>query len=426
MAKLSGNEILKYEWRQKLVKQKIKEKKAFELEPSGSVVITVYDEAQYDKLVASKKANDLSKLPFYDKDGKTYTLSKFKKSKEFGGGGGSGAGAALTKLTESAQALYCAAAWGRKDYSPNTLQSLTQNVYVDETISNILTKLPEEWVDSCIKGAEILYKQYGSSANLTFHRGSDWVGKVEKKFAALNKQEDRIFSNINKWTPADIWLVDKSLLATFDIELTKIGTLVEFNAYLLKNLDDKKIIGVSLKKIGAQASFSLKNVGKGAPKYNYKGYTIGKRGFFQSGDGYIRYDGGEIQMRYFTSVPSSWQGEIKGQFANQGKVGGGVLQKIVSTVTGSTLTKPSDVSMSQAMQDKLYEYYSELETNPMARDQFALEVNKMDAKWFGSKFLTTEIIYHVHQAKDKDRIISSILGYASSQSELSAPYAKVE
>jgi hypothetical protein len=424
MAKLNGNEILKYEWRQKLIKQKIKDGSAFELEPSGSIVITKYDEAQYDKLLAGKKATELSKLPFYDKNGKTYVLTRFKKSKEFGGGGGSGAGAALTKLTESAQALYCAAAWKGKDYSPSALQKATSTVYVDEQISNILTKLPEEWIDSCIKGADLLRSKYGTNSNLTFHRGSDWVGKIEKKFAALNRQEDRVFSNINKWTPADIWLVDSALLSSTDRDLSSIDSLVEFNSYLLKKLDDGKIVGVSLKKIGQQAKFSLKNVGKAVSMYKYEGYTVGKRGFFQSGDGYIRYDGGEIQMRYFTSVPSSWQGEIKGQFANQGKVGGGVLQKIVTAVTGTKLTKPSDVG--SAPLDLFYKYYSELVDNPVAKDEFALQVGKQDTKWAGSKFLTTEIIYHIHKASDKDRIVSSILGYASSQSELSAPYAKVE
>ena len=424
MAKLSGNEILKYDWRQKLIKQKIKEGTAFELEPTGSVVITMYDEKEYDRLIKQNKANDLSKLPFYDKNGKVYNLTKFKKSKEFGGGGGSGAGAALTKLTESAQALYCAARWAKVGYDPSSLQSSTSTVYVDEQIKNIVTKLPEEWVESCIKGADMLYTKYGTNTSLTFHRGSDWVTKIEKKFAVLNKQEDRVFSNINKWTPADIWLVDKSLVGRIDTELAKINSLVEFNAYLLKQLDDKKIIGVSLKKIGNQAKFSLKNVSKGASQYKYTGFTAGKRGFFQSGDGYIRYDGGEIQMRYFTSVPSSWQGEIKGQFANQGKVGGGVLQKIVSSITGATLTKPAEVA--KADFDAFYDYYKQLVDNPMAKDAFALEVGKQDDKWRGSKFLTTELIYHVNKAKDPDRVISSILGYASSQSELSAPYAKVE
>lgn len=424
MAKLSGKEILKYEWRHKLVKQKIKDGSSFELDPAGSVVITKYDEALYDKLVAGKKMSELSKLPFYDKNGKTYTLSKFKKSKEFGGGGGSGAGAALTKLTESAQALYCAAAWKDKDYSPAGLEKASTNVYVDEKISNILTKLPEEWMDSCIKGANILFSKYGSNKNLTFHRGSDWVGKIEKKFAALNREADKVFSNINKWTPADIWLVDKTLINTIDADLNKIKSLVEFNSYLLEKLNDKKIIGVSLKLIGQQAVFSLKNVGQGSPVYTYAGYSVGKKDFFKSGDGYIQYSGGEIQMRYFSDTPSSWQGEIKGKFANQGKVGGGVLQRYVATMAGAKLTKPSEVGSTSI--DLFYKYYSDLVDNPLAKDEFALEVGKLNSKWYGSKFLTTEAIYHINRSLKKDAIISSILAYAASQSELSAPYAKVE
>lgn len=425
MANLNGKELLKYEWRPKLVKQKIDEGTAFELEPSGSVVITQYDSAAFDKLVSQKKQTDLGKFLFYDKNGKSYTLTKFKKSKEFGGGGGSGAGAALTKLTESAQALYCAAAWKHGgDYSPSTLRSISQDLYINEQTSNIVSKLPEDWVESCIKGANILHQKYGSNQSLTFHRGSSWVTKLEKKFNTLNKQEGKPFANINKWTPADIWLVDKSVIPTFDTQLSKIDTLVEFNNYLLQKLDENKIIGVSLKLIGSKVKFSLKNVGEAKPLYKYEGYTVGKRDFFQSGDGYIRYEGGEIQLRYFADTPSSWQGEIKGKFANQGKIGGGGLQRIVTSVTGKKLTKPSEIG--NASLDLFYKYYSAVVDNPLPKDEFAMQAGKRDAKWNGSKFLTTELIYHVDKASDKDRITSAILGYAASQSELSAPFAKIE
>ena len=42
-----------------------------------------------------------------------------------------------------------------------------------------------------------------------------------------------------------------------------------------------------------------------------------------------------------------------------------------------------------------------------------------------SKFLGSELLYHVKKSTNKDSIISAILGYASSQSQLSAPYIKL-
>ena len=74
--------------------------------------------------------------------------------------GQSGGGAALTKLTESAQCVYCAVrqAKGRdivaSDVNKLSVSKSKRFYNVDEKIDNILTKMPEEWITSCVnKGA---------------------------------------------------------------------------------------------------------------------------------------------------------------------------------------------------------------------------------------------------------------------------------
>jgi hypothetical protein len=437
MASLSAHEIFKYKWRYDLVKKKVKENSSFELNNRQKVLIKTFQEKEYDIAYAQKNAKALNAVQFTTAEGKNYTLKDFKKNKEeFGGGGGSGAGADLTKLTESAQALYCAAAWaGKKDFSPQSLLNSRRTVFCDAKIEDIIEKLPDDWVQSCSVGAKKLLSIYGSNKNLTFHRGSQWVNNLNTKFNTLNKTETkRPFSNINKWTPADIWLVDKSLVSN-TTEINNAKTLTELNYYLLNMLDQKKIIGVSLKKIAGAGKTTILNHPTTVKKiYEYKGVTVGKTGFFDSGDGYIIYSDGEIQIRYFGATPSSWQGEIKGKTANQGKLGGGDLQKIMLKHTVAPLTTPNTIDAlhskflqnDQSTIDKFYMYYKDLVLQPLPKDQFSSEIMKKAQKWFGSKFLTSELLYYLKRCKDPSKVVASILTYASSQSELSAPFCKLE
>ena len=42
-----------------------------------------------------------------------------------------------------------------------------------------------------------------------------------------------------------------------------------------------------------------------------------------------------------------------------------------------------------------------------------------------SKFLGAELLYHLITEKKEQSVINAMLGYASSQSQLSAPYVKI-
>lgn len=331
---------------------------------------------------------------------------------------GSGAGSSITKLVETAQCIYCAARWNSEKYSLSDLKLAESLVDVDGDLEKVYNELPEDWIKSCINTADILYTKF-KGKKYTFHRGSDWIDKLDNHFKTLNRQSGGEFSNLNKWSPADIYMVST---VGERVDVTKTRNLLELNNLLHEMIKSKDIIGVSLKKVGDSPKFSYMNTEE-MPKYSYDSFTLGKRGFFSSKDVYINFEGGNIQYRTFPT----WQGEIKGKTANQGKVSGGPTRAIIKRITRTDLTehgRRNKVDVNSTI-DKFYEYYSFLERSPIPKKDFVKKVKEKDKSWYVSKFLGVELIYVIVKSKKQDYILSSIIGYAASQSELSAPFVKV-
>lgn len=350
-------------------------------------------------------------------------LAKPKKSS------GSGAGSAMTALTESAQCLYCAAVWyGNSDFSSANLKKLASKIDITVSIDKIAFDLPADWQDASILIAKKLYSEF-KGKNYKFHRGSSWVSNLENRFKMLNRSEKE-FSNVNKWSPADIYMV---LPAAENEDFKSANSLVELNAILLKHIKNKTIIPVSLKKV-ASDNVSLKyiNVTKNKSTYEIGNpvYTTGKKGFFNSKDVYMNFMQGEIQFRGFNTI--DFQGEIKGKYASHGKIGGGAISNIVKRHVGKSIDTPSNVAAKykknlDSLYKEFYTYYKEVVNSPLSYLKFVEEASKKDLGWHISKFLGTQMLYHISKAKKNnlDSIIGSIIGYAASESDMSAPYVKV-
>jgi hypothetical protein len=337
------------------------------------------------------------------------------------GSGGSGAGAAITKLTESAQCLYAASHYKRKGYTQSELSGCERYVDVDERFNNIYTKLSDEWIHSCILGAEKLKKKH--PGNYTFHRGSSWVSKVERQWKICNDNSGKAFTNINKWSPADIWMTTSK---GANIDLSSSNNLLELNTILREAYFSGDIIGVSLKKMKGTAKYKEVNVSDDRPDWRYVATTTGLRGFFMSGDGYLIFDGGKIQFRRFGRT---WQGEIKGKNANMGKVSGGPIGTIMKSEFSINLTPQRQITNpNEKLMKQFYDNYSSISYHSkMTYDNFAKEVQQKDFNWWISKWLTVELLAEIEKMNkaDKNRVCSSMLNYASSQSKLSGPYVKL-
>lgn len=435
---MTSSEWLKYDWRIDKLISKLENREPFLMIDGKKVLIgTDLSDKEMESVVKkinSKDGKTLNSLRFVGNDGsateKIYRLSHIGKTEEFGGGTkGSGAGSDMTSLTESAQCLYCAAAWNNYGFDEEGLRKAEKHVDITETADKIISDLPDDWKSSCMSVAENLKKMFKGSGYV-FHRGSKWVENLEKRFKVLNKIE-REFSNLNKWSPADIYIVKSDSL---NENFSQANSLVELNAVILKNLQNGNIIPVSLKKTNSDkieikyVNFDEEN--KSTYEIGKPYYTTGKKDFFSSKDVYMNFIAGEIQYRGFN--PIDFQGEIKGKYAAHGKVGHSIIKKYVRSLTNNDLSNPRDVAKSykndkEKLYKSFYEYYKAIEENPLSYIEFVNNSSKKDLGWHVSKYIGTQMIYFIHNSKKNtlDAFIGYLIGYAASESEMSASHVKV-
>mgnify|MGYP007061977297 CR=1 FL=1 len=342
------------------------------------------------------------------------------------GGGGSGAGSDITKLAESAQCVYNAACYSNKPYTHAALRGANSKYDVDEKIDNVLKKLPDDWIDSSKMIAATLKKKFPKTT-YKHHRGSTWVNRLYAHYRELNKEAGKPFGDENKWNPADIWMVTPAGESALQ-SLLRTTTLVELNKMLIDHYEKKNIVGVSLKKAVNIVNFKEMNVSKQRPTFKFEKMTSGLRGFFDSGDAYLLFDGGKAQFRKFGTT---WQAELKGKNANMGKMSGGPVKALVDLVGGPTVTFVPQREIKERTDENIeqfYEWYTACPDTPkMEYYDLDKEVMKKDMNWYVSKILSAQIVAIVSafDAKKKDRFASGLVNYAGSESELSGPYAKV-
>jgi len=351
--------------------------------------------------------------------------------KKKGGSAGSGAGAALTKLTEASQCLYAAIAFGLKrhitnaDVTEENAKKFSSMFDTDEKTESMLNDLPDVWISSCTLGANKLWDTFGGKGKFVFHRGSKTVDRIENNFKRIKKLEG-VRMDLNKWSPADIYIVSNK----FDITcLDEEKTILGLNQCMQERIENNTLIGVSLKKIMGTAKINLKNVFKDMKvTKQYEGYTYSDT----SMDGYINISGGtKIQFRSFGG-PSSltgWQGEVKGSQANQGKISLGPVNMILKNHGITPI--PTDAARKVKSGDKSvledilkgYEKYSKA-----GKEKVIDTVTKAPDSWLYSKLQVTQLLDRIEgiRGDKRNQVIEDLYLYASSQSKYSAAYYKLE
>ncbi len=378
------------------------------------------------------------KQVFVTSSGDKIRLNDIIKTADFGGGRGSGGGAEQTGLMECAQCIYAAAVFGGEQLSVgDELDASSWGTYssafdVDQSLDAIQDGFTQSWMDSSILIANQMKKNL-SGTNYTFHRGSAFVKEIEGKFTTLNKAEKpKPFSDINKWSPADIYAVKDT--ATFDFN--QFSTLGEFTNELKELYDSQDLIGISLKLASGRVTTEEKNVtGFVRRPVKYGGYDK-QSSFFNSKDFYIYLGKQKMQLRTFSPV-SSWQGEVKGTGAAAGKIGGGVLESIM--VQNSTLTKfpytnrelkTLATKPTPAFLDEMYQMYVGLagrrveQKNKWIKQASAKQIGRVSGPdWRFSKFRG---MFFVAQLEDNkriaDKVCDNIAAYSLSASDAAAPH----
>jgi hypothetical protein len=371
-----------------------------------------------------------------------------KRPKGISSGSGSGAGSFITNLAESGQCFYCAAAWYESDFSTESLQRASKYVNATASLQQVMT-LPDDWIHSLIATAQALNAHIGHR-KYTFHRGSSYVNSIASNFASINKTF-REFSNINKWTPADIWIVSEEMKSVS----YNFSDYSQFNKFLLEAAEKKQLFGVSLKKTASSASVSRVNFGQKAYDTKYTGSTVGKRSFFESKDVYLFYNDGEIQFR----GSPTWQGEIIGKTAKHGKISGGPVNNILMKHTRGSVDSQGNVDTQVRVLRRQFDDLSKVENGSkkeqdlqksIMKNQFLKNFHKLyqsvtgdrktsleafvgeiqgkEHNWITSKYLGAQLIDIMNKSSPQQQqmVMSAIMNYAKSQSESSAPFLKVQ
>lgn len=423
--------------RTQIFKRKIIDKRPFTLNNGQKVNGTNWDEKTLTLFVGTRKIS----------------LKEIKKDPDFGGGG-SGAGADVTAIVECGQALVCSLVYNVlkrqikwEDLTLEDLEKAMEYCELSDGLDAILERSPPEWVQSYVKSANILYKNYKMSGSpVYFHRGSKFMNDVyaSKKIVydadkkSKNPQAPGSFSD-DKWNPGDIWMT--TLKKVPEISSDSWSSL---NKDIYDLARAKKLVGVSLKKVGATAHIEEYNAlsVKESKDYRYGGFRVSsatERGplppFFNSIDLYMTVGEKEIQFRA-TSGEASWQGEIKGATAAGGKIGGGNVNFYLKKYTGEGVfdREEKEVINFTKTKDFFKEFYrlykKHFDGTILSYEDFVINAKlkqKESAGYLFSKYINMKFIdiFLSANGPTRNKIATDFLRYAASNTDQSSFFVKI-
>lgn len=409
---------------------------------SGINVVFKFDKKVYEQVAGLIPGDNkgYAAVVLLGTDNKRYKMTDLAKTKEFGGGGGSGAGAENTKMNESSVCMWCAVykSYGAADLATviKNYKKVTDAYITDEKDVNMISQTDQAWLDHYERTAEFLVNGLFKQGEWVFHRGSELVNEINNKFKEVNKKMSTPFANINKWSPADIWVSKKG----FKLDLSKVMFMDDLNRYLINELKNRNLIGISLKKTANSIHQTNYNVGEKRPPMYFDGYRVMSTkkdaNIFSSKDVYIVGKGEDtidMQVRSFDDL-SGYQGELIGAVAKYGKIAHGPMNMILGDLGLETLPEQQTIVTKARNKDanlakELYKTFSKYASPGMSEDQFLTIINSKNTKadWLFSKYLGVKLIDILMTAKQsqRDEFVQGALGYALSNTKHSAPFIKV-
>ena len=374
--------------------------------------------------------------------------------------GGSRGGSTGARITESAQALYCALRFNVLDSdipssngsAINTadFQTAWNSCDCDATLEEVLA-VEGDWQKSCILGANKLYKAFKSPPKnyYKFYRGSGVDALINQAYLKVKKEEplETVPGSEDKWNPADIWIAKSDFDSSQIPKAAVRGLVLNLNQFIEEQFNTtpyQTLAGVSLKKIKSSANIAkvnINSINERAKDIEFNGY----RSSYKSIDVYVDMGKSkEMQFRNFGSESSAgWQGEISGAAAAQGKIGGAEVWTILNrfgagyTFDNQNIWRLSDSSPQQISRENysLMQTYlpNELPQVVNQEQQVISEMvngqinEKTPRSYRYSKRLGLQVVDSLSNMKkeDADEAIKDIYLYASSQTKTSSIHWKL-
>jgi len=388
-------------------------------------------------------------------------------------GGGSGGGSASTAINECMFAVYAALRFHvyQQDIDPEKgidvahLEQAYSHCKLDKPLKDLWAD--PVWHHSHSIGANILHKNLkGQFTNPEFWRGKGGDDKEIKK--AYNRLNDSLkksegvqaFTSEDKWNPADIWIAEKGFNISALDDKNDAASINKFIADSYKLVGGKrKLVGVSLKKMGATANFKVVNDESPAQRKvnveSYKWVDKNARGgydliFENRGkepiDAYLYFGPGEydkFQLRNFGGKKASWQIELKGATAAHGRCGGGQVAQIVNTYAPGSFEWNNDQlythcakhhGQKKKITKDIVDLLDEFDAKniqkgiDIKRDkvQYTGIVARKEQEWRYSKLNGLRLLKALRDnPKKADQIVQSLYLFASSQLDFSSVFVKV-
>jgi hypothetical protein len=339
-----------------------------------------------------------------------------------------------TDQQETLQGIFIAAKMinPKTKYSMADLQAAQKNVQSKFTIDDLFEIAGKGWLESSRLAAEATYDFLGRQNVMVCQRSkSKFVTNISNAATKLIRESGKQMG-IDKWNPADIWLVKKSFL---NHNFKQYTSIIDLNEFIYESYKSKDIVGVSLKATKKKASVKIFNDGI-KQEFKYEGFRPGAS-FVKSMSNEIFFTGGKITFRLF-GKPADVIGEINGKHAAGGKVGGGPLFKIMRDFDKSfQVPKWKDImkmyeTKPEFVISHLYKDMQKLapaEANGISEDDYAkaIEEKGNTETYVISKWHANEVVHSFERMKSdvRDDCIAAILGYASSSTEISSIFIKV-
>jgi|TARA_R110001592_G_C13066873_1_gene741479 hypothetical protein len=302
-------------------------------------------------------------------------------------------------------------------------------------IDDLFMKANKMWTDSSMRVGDFAYSLGKIKGDFIVHQRSNskFVTNISKA-ANMLIREAGYKMGLDKWNPADIWLVNPALQNT---DFTKFRGIVELNKWILNRFNEGKLIPVSLKMTGKNVKLDIKNPNTIDKMFDYQSYDVGKKGYVEALNGTIFWDGGSMIIRNF-GRPESVAGEINGKFAQGGKVKGGIILDAINRVGGRVNTKTHQEilkmydQMPMVLYKKLFQDMAKLDSSTFNRydlDKFMSEVevkaNKLN--YLISKYQVGDIMqaFLKLNKEQKNKVILAAVGYAGSETDVSSVHIKI-
>lgn len=344
-----------------------------------------------------------------------------------------------TDENESLAAYYiaCKLKNNNTDFSINDFKNLP--VQSKFTAENLIQKASNSWLNSA-KYMALKIAKMPQFRNGTFticqRSNSAFVKNISDAANNLLIKADKEMQ-LDKWNPADIWMVNPRFL---DTDFSQFESIYELNTWLQKQYVAKTVVGVSLKKTDEQVKGEIKNFRSIQKPVTVNKLDIGKKSFTNSKTCTITFNRtGELDIRSFKRM-SPAQGELKGRLAAGGKITPAWMEKYVDEcVPGKfKITTADYISRTyDTNKNKIYQYALDQAKKfdsmiKMTLEEFIQEIETGKYKTSPKSYLISKIqgmeVMNALKSQSKDKqecAIEKMISYAGSQTDVSSVFIKI-